>query len=161
MADAQLFAVAGTTTVVIDTNIVLDMFLFQDPAQETLRHAVKQRQLRWVATSAMQQELGYVLARESTQLQARKHRVTTQDVMQVMVALVTWVDAAPVCSYRCKDRTDQGFVDLAVAQQALLISKDKAVLKLARRLSAVGVGVAASFELAQQTSRPAPVASAG
>lgn len=161
MVDTQAQAEPGTVAVVIDTNIVLDMFLFQDPAQVPLCQAVQQGQLRWLATKAMQQELAYVLARESTQQQARKKGVATQDVMQAMLTWVTWVDAAPVCSFRCKDRTDQGFVDLAFAHRALLISKDKAVLKLARRLSAVSVGVATRLALAQQTNQPVPAASAG
>ena len=136
--------------VVIDTNIVLDVFLFKDPIQSELHQALWQGQLKWVATPAMQQELGYVLARESTQQQARKINVSTNQVMQSMIDLVSWVMPAPLCSFRCKDRTDQGFVDLAFSQQALLISKDKAVLKLARRLAAVGVGVAPRLEEAQQ-----------
>ena len=97
----------------IDTNIVLDLFLFQDASQLLLHEALCERRLVWVATPAMQQELAYVLERESTQQQARKKGVATREVMQAMVNKVSWVAPAPVCTVRCKDRTDQGFVDLA------------------------------------------------
>lgn len=145
-----------TGLVVIDTNIILDLFVFQDAVQTALLQALRAGQLQWLATSAMQQELAHVLARDSTQLQAHKKGVQTSDVMQAMVDLATWVPPSPVCSFRCKDRTDQGFVDLAFSHQALLISKDKAVLKLARRMAAVGIGVAPSLELARRTIQHAP-----
>jgi putative PIN family toxin of toxin-antitoxin system len=132
--------------VVIDTNIVLDLFLFLDASQGSLRQALGDRRLTWIATPAMQQELAFVLARESTQQQARKRGTSTHDVMQAMEDQVSWVSCAPVCAFRCKDRTDQGFVDLAFFHQSLLISKDKAILKLAKRLSAVGVEVTSSLE---------------
>ena len=54
-------------------------------------------------------------------------------------ALVQLVEVAPRVRYICKDADDQKFIDLAVAHQALLISKDKAVLTMARRLRTLGV----------------------
>jgi predicted nucleic acid-binding protein len=41
----------------------------------------------------------------------------------------------------CKDEDDQQFIDLAVAHQALLLSKDKQVLRLTNRLARLGVAV--------------------
>jgi predicted nucleic acid-binding protein len=41
----------------------------------------------------------------------------------------------------CNDADDQKFIDLAVAHQALLISKDKEVLRLKNRLARLGVAV--------------------
>jgi predicted nucleic acid-binding protein len=43
--------------------------------------------------------------------------------------------------YVCNDADDQKFIDLAVAHQALLISKDKEVLRLKNRLARLGVAV--------------------
>jgi predicted nucleic acid-binding protein len=41
----------------------------------------------------------------------------------------------------CKDPDDQVFIDLAVARGALLLSKDRAVLVMRKRLAARGVVV--------------------
>jgi len=43
---------------------------------------------------------------------------------------------------RCSDGDDQKFIDLAVASGAIwLISRDRAVLRLARRASAFGLAI--------------------
>jgi len=41
----------------------------------------------------------------------------------------------------CSDADDQMFIDLAVAQRSTLLSKDKAVTSMAKRLLALGVNV--------------------
>jgi predicted nucleic acid-binding protein len=48
-------------------------------------------------------------------------------------------EVAAKASYICKDADDQKFIDLAVAHQALLLSKDKQVLRLTNRLARLGV----------------------
>jgi predicted nucleic acid-binding protein len=52
---------------------------------------------------------------------------------------------APKAPYVCKDADDQKFVDLAVTQQALLISKDAEVLALKNRLARLGVKVFSAY----------------
>ena len=44
---------------------------------------------------------------------------------------------APRASAVCKDPDDQKFIDLAVAHKSTLLSKDNAVLFMAKRLSAL------------------------
>jgi predicted nucleic acid-binding protein len=46
----------------------------------------------------------------------------------------------------CKDPDDQKFIDLAVVHKALLISKDKQVLRLTNRLARLSVRVQKTFE---------------
>jgi predicted nucleic acid-binding protein len=46
---------------------------------------------------------------------------------------------APRAPLRCKDPDDQGFIDLALAHRAGLLSKDLAVLCMAKRMCALGV----------------------
>ena len=58
---------------------------------------------------------------------------------------VTLVAEALKAPYTCKDPDDQKFIDLAVAHSATLVSKDAAVLCMARRLARVGVGVCRHF----------------
>ena len=49
-------------TVVLDSNVVLDLWFFADPRVATLRQAVESGQLRWVTTPALQEELSHVLS---------------------------------------------------------------------------------------------------
>jgi len=52
-----------------------------------------------------------------------------------------WI-AAPRASAVCKDPDDQQFIDLAVHHGAILLSKDRAVLSLRKRLLALGAHAA-------------------
>ena len=47
---------------VLDTNIALDLFVFQDPATAPLREALERTPGEWIATAAMREELARVLA---------------------------------------------------------------------------------------------------
>jgi predicted nucleic acid-binding protein len=53
---------AGGTSVILDTNIVLDVFVFNDPAAEPVRQALADKTHVWLATQAMRDELARVLA---------------------------------------------------------------------------------------------------
>ena len=46
----------------------------------------------------------------------------------------------------CKDPDDQQFIDLAVQHGAILLSKDQAVLRLRKRLMALGVEAMPSLQ---------------
>ncbi|MEQ1660178.1 MAG: PIN domain-containing protein, partial [Hylemonella sp.] len=48
--------------IVLDTNIVLDLLVFDDPATPPLKDALAARRLQWIATPAMRVELARVLA---------------------------------------------------------------------------------------------------
>jgi predicted nucleic acid-binding protein len=48
--------------VVLDTNIALDVLLFQEPQAEPLRAALQAGHVRWLATARMREELQRVLA---------------------------------------------------------------------------------------------------
>ena len=50
------------TQIVIDTNIVLDLLVFKDPATTPLQQALNANQLNWLATRPMRDELARVLA---------------------------------------------------------------------------------------------------
>ena len=52
---------------------------------------------------------------------------------------------AQKASYTCKDADDQKFIDLAVAHQTVLVSKDKAVLCMAKRLARLSARVMPEF----------------
>ena len=61
--------------------------------------------------------------------------------------LAQLVEVAPTASVTCADPDDQKFIDLAVAHKALLLSKDRAVLCLAKRLLTLEVQAHAAIGL--------------
>lgn len=127
---------------VLDTNLVLDLWLFDDPRMAPVRAALAQGQLHWVATAHMRAELAAVLRYPHLLAVMARRGVDGAQVLAAMDAQVhTWAQSAPKAPYTCRDRDDQVFIDLAVAHRAVLLSKDKAVLKLAKRLQTLGVCV--------------------
>jgi putative PIN family toxin of toxin-antitoxin system len=129
---------ASHSHVVVDTNIVLDLFVFSDPASMTLQERLDGKSLQWIATSAMRDELERVLAYPQIVPRLAYYRMDATTVLQRFDDYVQQVEIAPKASVTCKDADDQKFINLAVAHKALLLSKDKAVLCMARRLQALG-----------------------
>jgi putative PIN family toxin of toxin-antitoxin system len=125
--------------IVIDTNVVLDLFIFSDPATPPLRDALNAGSLKWIATQPMRDELAHVLAYTHLQGRLAHYGLTAADVLARFDAQATLVDVAAKAVVTCKDKDDQKFIDLAVAHQAMLLSKDKAVLCMRKRLLALGV----------------------
>jgi putative PIN family toxin of toxin-antitoxin system len=131
--------------VVIDTNIVLDMFVFNDVASAPLKAALHAAQMQWISTQVMRDELERVLAYDHLQPRMAYYQVTALDVLAQFDRLTLLVAAAPRASAICKDTDDQKFIDLAVQHQALLLSKDKAVLCMKKRLFAQGIRAQAAI----------------
>lgn len=128
---------------VIDTNVVLDLYLFDDPSAAPLRQALEEGRLSWLASAAMRDELLRVLDYP----QIARH-LTAEGAAPVLAAFDRHArlhEAAPRCAYVCRDADDQKFIDLAAAHGAGLISKDAAVLSMARRLQRLGVRVARAW----------------
>lgn len=125
--------------IVLDTNIVLDLFVFEDPTTHALLAALQQGTLQWIATPAMREELERVLAYPQIVKSLAYHQRSAIQVLAHFDALVAAQAVAPKASVTCKDADDQKFIDLAVAHKAMLLSKDNAVLCMQKRLLALGV----------------------
>ncbi|WP_233505948.1 putative toxin-antitoxin system toxin component, PIN family [Rhodoferax lacus] len=125
--------------ILLDTNIVLDLFVFNDPATPALLQALQGGSLRWIASQPMRDELERVLAYTHIVPRLAFYQLSAADVLQRFDAMVQIVDVAPKVQLTCKDPDDQKFIDLAVAHQAVLLSKDHAVLALAKRMRPFGV----------------------
>lgn len=125
--------------IVLDTNIVLDMFVFNDAAARPLEQLLTAGQLDWIATQAMRDELARVL--DYPQIVARRtlSARSASDVLAGFDRHARLINVAPKASVTCSDPDDQKFIDLAVAHQALLLSKDRAVISMKKRLLALGV----------------------
>ncbi len=135
--------------VVIDTNIVLDLLLFRDPSTTALALALAQGALVWYATAAMRDELQRVLTYPAMQpWLMRADRDDAPGILAQFDRLSQKHAEVPTGPPRCSDRDDQKFIDLALALQALLLSKDRAVLRLRRALGARTVTVARGFSIA-------------
>ena len=128
-----------TQPIVLDTNIVLDVFVFNDPAAIPVRLALAKQELDWLATQAMRDELTRVLNYPKIATRLAFYKLTLEDVLAKFDQHTRLVDVAPKASVTCSDADDQKFIDLAVQLQALLLSKDKAVTSMAKRLLACGV----------------------
>ncbi|WP_138513857.1 putative toxin-antitoxin system toxin component, PIN family [Rhodoferax bucti] len=131
--------------IVLDTNIVLDVLVFQDPLTQPLRDALQAGQLRWIATPAMRDELERVLAYPQIAKRLAFYQLTPDAVLAARDAWVHTVEVAPKAPISCKDPDDQRFIDLAVAQRCLVLSKDHAVLCMAKRLLALGASARAAM----------------
>ena len=122
--------------IVIDTNIVLDLFVFKDPLAQPLAQALANQTYKWLATVPMRDELERVLDYPNIALRLDAAQITAAGVLAQFDAQVQWMDVAPKALLTCRDPDDQKFIDLALAHQTVLLSKDRAVLCMAKRLLA-------------------------
>ncbi|MSQ56243.1 MAG: putative toxin-antitoxin system toxin component, PIN family [Limnohabitans sp.] len=126
---------------VIDTNVVLDLWVYQDPHAQPLWQALQTQQVTWLTTAAMREELLRVLDYPHILKRREFSNQSVQDVMAIFDTYAHIKDDAHRAPYICKDADDQKFIDLSVAHTAQLISKDKQVLRLTNRLARLGVSV--------------------
>ena len=133
--------------IVIDTNIVLDAFVFDDASTGALKAALDGKQIVWLATQPMRDELERVLSYPLIVKRLLRAQRGAADVLAQFDGRVQIVEVAPRASIRCRDPDDQKFVDLALAHTASLLSKDRALLCLSRRLLAHGVRTQANYHV--------------
>ena len=141
---------------ILDTNIILDLFVFNDPdlvsSKPALLAGLESKQLNWIATQDMRIELERVLTYPKITPRMAFYQVTADDVLAKFDQLATLVDPAPKAKWVCKDPDDQRFIDLAVQHQATLLSKDQAVLCMAKRLLTAGAVVQKATDFTPQIS---------
>ena len=133
--------------VVIDTNVLLALWIFADPGVEPLRAALAAGSLVPVRSVATDAELAEVLARPGL-FAVPAARQTT--LLHAWASGARLVDVIRPTAWRCRDPDDQKFVDLAVTADARwLITRDKALLKLHRKVKATGLTIATPAVFAQ------------
>ena len=138
---------APARPVVVDTNVALDLLIFSDPRTAPLRALLTQGRLDWIATQVMRDELQRVLAYPHIVSRMDFYRVDAAQVLTAFDAQARLVDIAPRVAYVCKDADDQKFIDLAAAHRAILLSKDKAVICMRKRLLTLDAHVATALVL--------------
>lgn len=125
--------------IVLDTNIILDLFVFKDAATIALQAALQSGTHQWIATQPMRDELVRVLAYPQIVPRLASYQLTANDVLGQFDSFAKLKPVAPKATVTCKDADDQKFIDLAVINKSLLLSKDNAVLCMTKRLLAMKV----------------------
>lgn len=118
--------------IILDTNILLDILVFDDERAHPLRAALDAKLLDTVATDKTFAELLDVIGREQFSLDKdQQHLIGEQWKSWARIISDNELCQAP---WKCKDRDDQVFINLAYSlRPSALISKDKQVLKIAKR----------------------------
>ena len=136
---AQAESVQVPQAWVIDTNIVLDLWLFEDPSTIPLRAALQSGAISHLATDSMRDELERVLTYPHLIKRMAKSNIQAPDILNRFDEYQLAAEPAAKAACTCKDPDDQKFIDLAVAHAVPLLSKDKAILCMKKRLLESGV----------------------
>lgn len=124
---------------VLDTNVWIDWLLFDDPAIAPLKAALRDGSARIVIDEACLQELKAVLAYPEFELDAKQKTGHLAEVARCTLRHENRQQADATALPRCSDPDDQKFLALALDSAAdWLLTRDKAVLKLHRRLKTAG-----------------------
>jgi len=123
-------------SVVLDTNVVLDLLHFRDPAIEPIRASLQSGRAACVVNAACRDELAHVLSHA-------KFIIADDEARRILDAYTamaqTCTAAADIALPQCRDPDDQKFLELARAAKAdLLVTKDKALLALAKKTGRLG-----------------------
>lgn len=156
----------AATPCVLDSNVVLDWLVFEDPHGLRLGAALMQGRLRWLMSPPMHEELLDVLGRLDRLPALQRWSSRRKHAQQMVEAWATPVACPPplppALQMRCSDADDQIFVDLALAHRTpWLLSRDRALLRLAGRLRPWGVHVVAPARWEAPQASPRSTAPAG
>lgn len=139
---ASLGSNTAPPRIVLDTNLCLDLFVFRDPRWQLLLLALQSGKIQAITRADCRMEWQLVLAyrRFGLDNSAQQSAMTEFDQLICLTELTTSIPAAhepplPVC----RDSDDQKFMELALESGATwLLTKDKALLKLARKTQKQG-----------------------
>ena len=117
---------------ILDTNILLDILVFDEELAHPLREALEMKSVDAVSTPRMINEFLDVIARPQFELSAGDQK-TIANQWSSWCRMVD-DESLQIAPWKCRDRDDQVFINLSYSlRPATLISKDKQVLKLAKR----------------------------
>jgi predicted nucleic acid-binding protein len=123
---------------VLDTNVLLDLWLFDDPSVLSLRAGIEAGRLQPLRSADCDAEFEEVIGRQAFGLDPASRRSVLARWMECSKPIAT-VMQAPLA---CTDPDDQKFLDAAYSAGAdWLLTRDKSLLKLARRAQAAGLRI--------------------
>ncbi len=141
-------SVVAPIRLVLDTNVVIDWLVFDDPFMNPLRHGVRDARIQVLthppAVDELRRVLGYpqlkIDASRQQELFARYEALTTTVTMPA--GFSTRQLMMPGGFPRCRDRDDEPFLALAFHAKAdVLASRDNAVYGLKSRAAKFGVTI--------------------
>jgi putative PIN family toxin of toxin-antitoxin system len=129
---------APAKRIVLDTNVCLDLFVFHDPRWAALLAALESGALEAVTRADCRDE--YMIVLHYTHLPLdQSTRPLSQARFDALIKVLA-PEPKPIRLPVCTDRDDQKFLELARDSSAeILITKDKALLKLARKTAQAGM----------------------
>ena len=132
------------TVVVFDTNVLLDLFVFNDFRALHLKQALIDGKIDALATKATLEEFADVIARPLFALdQAQQEQIFLQWQSLVRVIDDKGLMKSP---WICQDPDDQVFLDLAFTKKpCTLMSKDHEVLRFASKAAAEQVLITSDY----------------
>ena len=130
--------------VIFDTNVLLDLFIFNDFRVLHIKQALIERQLDALASLQTLAEFTEVISRPLFSLdQSAQEKIVQEWQSLAHMINENRIIAAP---WHCRDNDDQIFLDLAyTGKPSVLLSKDNEVLKLASRAANEGVLITADY----------------
>jgi len=131
-------------SVVFDTNVLLDIFVFNDFRAIHLKQALLDKKMDAIASPQTLEELADVISRPLFSLESSaQERILDQ--WRALARVIDDVDLSKA-PWQCVDPDDQVFLNLAYsARPCLLMSKDNEVLKLANRAAADDVLISSDY----------------
>lgn len=125
-------------TVIFDTNLLLDFFVFSDPRTVPLWEAAKNGTICVVTSEPCLFELRDVLTRSQFNLSSSE----VEDAVQSFCKVAKIKEVTHAASAKCKDPDDQKFLDLLEeSAPAILVTKDKLVLRCRRLVLKLGCDI--------------------
>ena len=124
---------------VLDTNVVLDWIAFGDPRVQPIVAAIERGALRAATNDDCLRELRRTLGYAQVKLDAAAQALAFERYARYAIVFDFPGPAAAMGLPRCTDADDQKFLELAWHAGAdYLLTRDKALLGLARRVARLG-----------------------
>ena len=132
-------------SVVFDTNVLLDLFVFNDFRALHLKQALLEQKIDALASPKTLEEFADVISRPLFALET----IDQKKILLQWTSLARVLDDQSLLSspWRCQDPDDQVFLDLAfTARPCTLISKDNEVLKFADHAAKENILISADYQ---------------
>jgi len=131
-------------TVIFDTNVLLDIFVFNDFRAIHIKAALVDKQLKALATPKTIEEFADVISRPLFSLgQSTQEQILNEWRNLASIVQDETLNSAP---WQCQDSDDQVFLNLAyTSKPCLLLSKDNELLKLAKKAALENVLISADY----------------
>jgi predicted nucleic acid-binding protein len=126
---------------------VLDLWVFRDTRAQALLQDLEHGRVTWWVSPGMRVELDRVLTYRNVAKTLALRQMKPTEVGAHFDQYARQIETVVPSGVRCVDPDDQVFVDLAVAQRAVLLSKDDHLLRLRKRLLERGVRVSQAWPL--------------